>query len=106
MHLVTVSGGQATPVSFVLAKMLPYYEVHPIANVIPEHISEKEYMDAQLHMMESSQEAARVVAYEAANADIDIKYDGVYVVSVVKGMHDEGKLNAGDGVKQVGRKKI
>ncbi|HIS28198.1 MAG TPA: PDZ domain-containing protein [Candidatus Avamphibacillus intestinigallinarum] len=106
MHLVTVSGGQATPVSFVLAKMLPYYEVQPIENVIPEHISEKEYMDAQLHMMESSQEAATVVAYEAANADIDIKYDGVYVVSVVKGMPAEGKLKAGDEIKQVDSKKI
>lgn len=106
MHLVTVSGGQATPVSFILAKMLPYYEVQPIENVIPEDISEEEYMDAQLHMMESSQEAATVVAYEAANADIDIEYDGVYVVSVIKDMPADGKLKAGDRIKQVDDHKI
>lgn len=98
MHLVTVSGLQATPIQFVWAKILDYHEILPIKDVFPEGISQKDYMHAQLQVMESSQEAATVVAYEAADKDITIDYQGVYVVSVVEGMAADGKLEAGDRI--------
>lgn len=98
MHLVTVSGLQATPIQYVLAKLFAYHDILPLDQVFPEGISQDDYMHAQLQVMESSQEAATVVAYEAAGEDITIEYRGVYVVSVVDGMPAEGKLETGDRI--------
>lgn len=96
MHLVTVSGLQATPVQYVWAKIFPHNDILPIEQVFPEGVSQDEYMHAQLQIMESSQEASTVVAYEAAGEDINIDYNGVYVVSVLEGMPADGKLQMGD----------
>ena len=106
MHLVTVSGGQATPIPYILAKILPHHEILPIHAVRPEGISDEEYMQAQLQMMEGSQEASTVVAYTAANEDITIDYNGVYVVSVVEGMPADGKLQTADRIIGIDGKEI
>ncbi|MBH0229033.1 SepM family pheromone-processing serine protease [Halobacillus yeomjeoni] len=106
MHLVTVRGGQATPLQWVWAKLRPYHQVYSIDQIYPEGISEEEYHHAQLKMMESSQEAAKVVAYKAADRDITINYEGVYVMSVIEGMPAEGKLKSGDEITAVDGKEI
>lgn len=98
MHLVTVSGLQATPLQYVLAKVLPHNEVRPLHEVIPEGITPDDYMHGQLQVMESSQEASLVVAYESAGKDITIDYVGVYVVGVVENMPSFGKLEMGDRI--------
>ncbi|SDQ63381.1 PDZ domain-containing protein [Virgibacillus subterraneus] len=101
MHLVTVRGGQATPVQYLWAKVLPNHEIYPLSEVRPEGVSENEYFHAQLQMMESSQEASTVVAYKAADEDITINYEGVYVVAVVNGMPADGKLESGDRITEI-----
>ncbi|MCF3942535.1 SepM family pheromone-processing serine protease [Oceanobacillus alkalisoli] len=101
MYLVTVSGLQATPLHYLLAKVLPHNEIKPLHEVIPEGITTDDYMHAQLQVMESSQEASLVVAYEAAEQDITIDYAGVYVVSVVEDMPSIGKLEMGDLITQI-----
>ncbi|MFB4167608.1 SepM family pheromone-processing serine protease [Virgibacillus sp. JSM 102003] len=106
MHLVTVRGGQATPVQYLWAKVLPNHEIYPLNEVRPEGVSEDEYFHAQLQMMESSQEASKVVAYKAAGEDITINYDGVYVVAVVDGMPADGKLKSGDRITGIDGKEI
>lgn len=106
MHLVTVSGGPATPLTYAIAKFMPYYEINHIEDVIPEGFSDEDYMNVQLHMMENSQQSATVVAYEAAGADIDIEFNGVYIVGVVKGMPADGKLKSGDRINKVDNKEI
>ncbi|SFD82832.1 PDZ domain-containing protein [Lentibacillus persicus] len=98
MHLVTIRGGQATPVQYIMAKVMPHQEIMPLREVRPEGVSEDEYFHAQLQMMESSQEASTVVAYEAAGEDITIDYKGVYVVSVIDGMPADGVLQTGDRI--------
>lgn len=98
MHLVTVSGGQATPVQLLTAKLKRYHEILPIEVARPEGMTDEEYMHAQLQMMESSQEASTVVAFEAANEQITIEYNGVYVVAVIEGMPADGKLEMGDRI--------
>ncbi len=98
MHLVTVSGITATPFSYLWASIRPYQEITPIENVFPEGISKDAYFRLQLQMMEGSQEASKVVAYQAANKTIDIQYIGVYVVAVVEGMPAEGILQPGDKI--------
>lgn len=106
MHLVTVGGLQATPVQFVWAKINKYQEIVPLSDVRPEGVTEEQYMHAQLQMMEGSQEKSTVVAYEAADADISITYDGVYVVNVVKGMPAEGILKMGDLITGIDEEEI
>lgn len=106
MHLVTVSGVQATPVHYLLAKVLPHNDVSPLHEVFPEGISQDDYMHAQLQVMESSQEASLVVAYEAAGKDIEIDYTGVYVVAAVEDMPADGKLQTGDRIVAIDGKEI
>lgn len=98
MHLVTVSGMQATPILYVVAMLMPHQEILPLDQVFPEGMSQEDYMAAQLQVMESSQEAATVVAYEAADEEIDINYQGVYVVATVEGLPADGKLESGDRI--------
>ncbi len=98
MHLVTISGMQATPILYAAASVLPHQEILPLDQVFPEGMSQEDYMAAQLQVMESSQEAATVVAYEAAEKEIDIDFKGVYVVAAVEGLPAEGKLESGDRI--------
>ncbi|MFD1068271.1 SepM family pheromone-processing serine protease [Oceanobacillus locisalsi] len=98
MHLVTISGMQATPILYAAALVLPHQEILPLDQVFPEGMSQEDYMAAQLQVMESSQEASTVVAYEAAGEEINIDYQGVYVVAAVDGLPAEGKLESGDRI--------
>lgn len=106
MHLVTVSGIQATPLQYIWAKIFPHNEILPIDEVFPEGLDQDDYMHAQLQLMESSQEASTVVAYQAAGEEISIEYKGVYVVSVVEGMPADGVLEPGDVIVGVDGRKI
>lgn len=101
MHLVTVSGMHATPLYYLLAKFLPHNDIKPLHDVIPEGITPEDYMHAQLQVMESSQEASLVVAFEAAERDIEIDYVGVYVVGVVEDMPSYGILEVGDRIVKI-----
>lgn len=46
--------------------MFPYHEILPLEDVVQEGESDDEYLNRQLHMMESSQESAVALAYEKA----------------------------------------
>ncbi|WP_157065150.1 SepM family pheromone-processing serine protease [Amphibacillus sediminis] len=101
LHLVTVRGGRATPLQFLLANFLPYQEVHRLADVFPEGYDRDMYLQAQLQLMESSQQAAMVVAYQAAGEPIEVHYEGVYVVSIIEGMPAESVLQIADKILEV-----
>ena len=101
MHLVTVRGGQATPIGYLWAMFKPYQDIERLEDVFPEGVSREEYFQAQLQMMENSQQASTVVAYKAAGEEIEVSYEGVYVVSVVDGMPAEGKLQTGDKITEL-----
>lgn len=105
-HLVTVSGGQASPVQYVAAKILPYHELTPIEEARPHGISDDEYMHYQYMLMENSHHSATVVAYEAAGKKVDIEFDGVYVMSVVEDMPADGVVEMGDRIYEVDGTKI
>lgn len=101
MNLVTVRGGQATPIFYLMAKIRPYFEIYDLEDVRPEGISQDEYMEAQLHFMENSQEAATMVAFQAADEDLTINYQGAYVGLVMEDMPAEGILKSGDQIVEV-----
>lgn len=101
LHLVTVRGGQATPISLLLANFMKYQDIHHMDDLFPDGYDRQDYLSAQLQLMESSQEAAIVVAYQAAGEQIDINYEGVYVVSVLKGMPAEAVLQTADKIIEI-----
>jgi len=101
LHLVTVRGGQATPLSLIPAIFSDYRDIHHMDDLFPEGYDRTSYMEAQLELMENSQEAAIVVAYQKAGEQIEIKYEGVYVVSVLEDMPAEEHLETADKIIEV-----
>src|SRR5690625_4847698 len=69
MHLVTVSGGQATVMDYLFASLQSFNEIVPLEKVRPKGMTQEEYIQYQLKLMENSQHASVVVAYEAANKE-------------------------------------
>lgn len=55
MHLVTISGIQATPLTYIIAKLRAFSDVIPLEQVRPEGMSDKEYRKYQARLMETSQ---------------------------------------------------
>lgn len=94
--LTTVRIGRANVVQYAWAKVNDYYEIYPEEYIRPDGETDSEYSNRQLHMMENSKEQATVVAYTKAKKDIEIKYNGVFVMSVIKGMPAEKILRVGD----------
>lgn len=101
MHLVTISGIQATPLSYVIAKFHPHEEIVPLEEAIPEDVSDEDYRTYQLKLMENSQQSSRYVAYEAADKKASIEFNGVYIMNVVKDMPAEGIVKVGDRIIRV-----
>lgn len=97
-HLVTVSGGQATPLEYVVAHLSTYQEIMPIDDALPEGFTDEEYRYYQLKMMEDSKIASQVVAYESAKAKVEVKSSGVYVVQTIPDMPAEGIVEVGDRI--------
>ncbi len=98
MHLVTVRGGQATPIYFLWAKLMPFYHIYDIDDIRPKGISQEEYNHIQLQSMNSSQEKAIMVAYDAANKEYSFEYLGVYVLDVTEGMPAYNVIKSGDKI--------
>lgn len=97
-HLVTVSGGQATPIELLLAKISSYHEILPLDEAFPEDFTEEEYRFYQMKMMEDSKTSSMVVAYEAAGEPIDIKLTGVFVVQTIDQMPAKDQVQIGDRI--------
>ncbi|USK30459.1 PDZ domain-containing protein [Bacillus sp. CMF21] len=104
--LTTVGFGRANIFSYTLANILPYHELLPLEDVVQEGESDDDYLNRQMHMMESSQESAVSLAYEKAGKKVDYKFHGIYVMQVVEGMPSEGKLKAGDRIFKVDGKEF
>lgn len=101
MHLVTVSGIQATPLQFIIAKFQTFSEIVPLENVRPKGMTNKEYRRYQSRLMDTSQHSSVVVAYEAANKTVQFQNNGIIVIHVVENMPSEGILEMGDIIRQV-----
>ncbi|MCM3710040.1 SepM family pheromone-processing serine protease [Sporosarcina luteola] len=99
--LMTISIGKATPFSYVASKFSDRMKVLPINKVRREGENDKEYNIRQKKLMSDSQFNAITVAFSKADIPVDITYDGVFVVSVLKGGAADGKLQTGDKIRFV-----
>lgn len=100
-NLMTISIGKATPASFVASKFSDRMKLLPIHKVRREGENDKEYTIRQKKLMSDSQFNAITVAFSKSGIPVDITYDGVFVVSVLKGGASDGKLEAGDKIRSV-----
>lgn len=96
--LMTISIGKATPFSYVASKFSDRMKLLPINKVRREGENDEEYNIRQKKLMSDSQFNAITVAFKKAGIPVDVSYDGVFVVSVLKGGASDGKLEAGDKI--------
>jgi len=99
--LMTISLSKATVVSYLLSKVTTTRKLLPAENVRKPDENDKEYSVRQLKMMTDSQFNAISVAFEKAGLPIDEKFDGIFVVNVLKDGAAEGLLEAGDIIRSV-----
>ncbi|KAA0548045.1 PDZ domain-containing protein [Bacillus sp. BGMRC 2118] len=106
MTTVGVSRGQINPYTYVWSRISPNLELVPAEDMRVEGESDKDYYYRQLHAMDLSQNVAVAVAYEKAGKGVTYKYNGVYVMSIVKGMDAEEKLEVGDRIFELNGKPL
>lgn len=106
MTTVGVSRGKVNVLTYLWAKVAPFYELIPAERMRVEGESDQEYFYRQLHMMDTSQNVAIAVAYELANKQVEYQYNGVFVMSVLEGMDAKGKLEVGDRIFEVDEKPL
>ncbi|WNB90507.1 SepM family pheromone-processing serine protease [Bacillus sp. NEB1478] len=104
--LLTVAVGKANIPQYIWAKFSDYKEVIPANQIRSDEETDEEYNQRQLQMMEDSQHAATVVAFQSAGKKVDIKYHGVYVTGIMEGMPAEGKLKVADKIIAVDHKSV
>ena len=105
-HLTTVAMGQATPITYMLAKIRDYYEIVKISDVRQEEEDEEEYNIRQLKYMTDSQFNATYVAFNRAGLDYSVTYKGLYVLNVLSGGAADGELKPGDEIVEAEGKRI
>src|SRR5690625_3827195 len=106
MQLVTISGTQATPLDYLSAKFVQFYELIPLREARPKGMSDEEYMQSQLYLMENSQQASTIVAYKAAGKEVTINDTSIVVLSTVDKMPAAQILQKGDVIVSVDEEKI
>jgi PDZ domain-containing protein len=104
--LTTVSVGTANIPQYIWAKLSDYREVIPADQIRSEDETDEEYNQRQLQMMEDSQHAATIVAFQQAGKKVEIEYHGVYVTGIMSGMPAEEKLKVGDKIVAVDRNPV
>ncbi|WP_252503697.1 SepM family pheromone-processing serine protease [Sporosarcina sp. Marseille-Q4943] len=100
-NLMTIAIGKATPFSYVVSKFSDRMKLLPTNKVRREGEDDKEYNIRQKKLMSDSQFNAITVAFSKAGIPVNVTYDGVFVVSVLKGGASDGKLEAGDKIRSV-----
>lgn len=99
--LMTISLAKATPATYLMSKVMSTRKLLPVESVRRPGEDEKEYSVRQQKLMSDSQFNAITVAFDKANIPVDITFDGVFVVNVLKDGAADGVLEAGDKIRVV-----
>lgn len=95
-YLTTILQSRANPFLYLWSFLSPYRVLTPEEMIMTENESDEEYHHRQVESMRQSQDAAKIAAYRAAGASVDIKENGVFVTQFVDGMGAVDVLEAGD----------
>ncbi|MGC6767620.1 SepM family pheromone-processing serine protease [Enterococcus sp. LJL51] len=94
-YLTTVSVRKATLVSALFSQFSDFSELISKEELMGTS-SSKEYQQIQKYYMESSQNAAVAQALSLAGKEYELKFDGVYVMTIEKESDFYGKIDIGD----------
>lgn len=98
-YLTTVSIQQATPLT-AFSSVLSFRDLVSEADLFGDIDDFDEYDAMQQYYMNSSINTAIQVAFEAADADYELQYNGVYVLQVLEESTFSDQLKIGDTVKK------
>lgn len=96
LMMVTISQRRATPFWLVESWLTPFTEANSANRYLFEGESEADYERRQQLLMSSSQQAAIQYAYELAEKDVTVLFDGIYVSAPVPGSLASNVLKTGD----------
>lgn len=99
--LMTIAIGKATPFSYVAATFSDKMKILPVHKVRREGENDEEYNVRQKKLMSDSHFNAITTAFKKVGIPVEIKYDGVFVMSVLPGGAADGKLKSGDKIREV-----
>ncbi|WP_203246126.1 SepM family pheromone-processing serine protease [Sporosarcina beigongshangi] len=99
--LMTISVAKATPFSYTLAKFSDEKKILPANKVRKDGEDDREYNIRQKRMMSGSQFSAITVAYDKAKLPVEIQFNGIFVMLVLKDGAAAGLLEAGDRIHAV-----
>ncbi|UQS86467.1 PDZ domain-containing protein [Nicoliella spurrieriana] len=98
--LTSVGIGQATPASYVYAKLNPYYSIEKIQDVTGGQ-DNATYDRLQNFYMQSAINEAIYTAYHAAHQDVTKKYRGIYIIDVLNTSKFKNVIHVGDTIVRV-----
>lgn len=96
-YITTVGVQQVTPLT-ALSTVLPYRDLLSETELFGEIKDFEEYDVIQKYYMDSSANIATQVAFEAANMDYELQFNGVYVLQVLEESNFSDILKIGDTV--------
>jgi len=99
-YITTVGVQQATPMS-ALSAVLPYRDLYNEQELFGNVENFEEYDEIQQYYMQSSENTAIQVAFDAAGLDYELSYNGVYVLEVLDESTFADGLQVGDTVQAV-----
>lgn len=105
-YMTTVAMGRATPITYVMANFMDFYEIVKIDDVRQDEEDDEEYNVRQLKYMTDSQFNATYVAFNRAGLDYQITYKGLYVLNVLAKGAADGVLKPGDEIVEADGKRI
>ncbi len=95
LMMVTISQRQATPLFLIGSWFTPFTEASSASRYLYEGESESDYARRQELLMQSSQQAAIQYAYQLANRDVMVDFEGIYVSAPIPGTLAANVLKAG-----------
>lgn len=96
LQMVTVSQRRATPLWLVGSWFTPFTDASPASRYLYDGESDEDYDRRQQLLMASSQQAAIQYAYQLADADVTVSFEGMYVSAPISGTLAENVFRPGD----------
>lgn len=98
--ITSVRLAQARPITYLLAKVLPYHNIQDEEDVTGGQ-DDATYLKMQRFYMQSAINEAKAVAVKAAGDQVTKRYLGIYVMSIQTNSHFKKKLRVGDTITKV-----
>ncbi|KGA97033.1 hypothetical protein AJ85_13690 [Alkalihalobacillus alcalophilus ATCC 27647 = CGMCC 1.3604] len=99
--LTTIQMGRANTFLYLWSYLSPYRVLHPDETIRYEGESDREYHHRQIMLMNNSQQAATIIAYEKAGKDVQYDYQGAIITQLIEEMPAEEKLEIGDRIIEI-----